>query len=124
MLIQESVGEMSAIRFGRKQSGSRKDNFEKLLIEAVDTVFASLGDSCKRALYFHLKNCYDISKQEIPQRIEDFDDALEETFGIGAKLIEIEIMRALFTKVQGFSYLTKQEDLSFTKYLETVCSLL
>jgi hypothetical protein len=124
LLIQESVGEMSEIRFGTKQSGSRKDNFEKLLIEAVDTVFSSMGDSCKQALYFHLKHCYNIIKQEIPQRIEDFADALEEIFGLGAKLIEIEIMRALFTKVQDFSYSPKQQDLSFTKYLETLCSFL
>jgi nucleoside-diphosphate-sugar epimerase len=124
MLIQESVGEMSEIRFGKKQSGSCKDNFEKLLIEAVDTVFSSLGDPCKQAFYFHLKHRYNIIRQEIPQRIEDFADALEEIFGPGAKLIEIEIMRALFTEVQDFSYSPKQEDLSFTKYLETLCSFL
>jgi nucleoside-diphosphate-sugar epimerase len=124
MLVQERVDEMSEIRFGIKQSGSCKDNFEKLLMEAVDTVFSSLGDSCKQALYFHLKHRYNIIEQEIPQRIEDFADTLEEIFGLGAKLIEIEIMRALFAEVQDFSYSPKQEDLSFTKYLETLCNFL
>jgi hypothetical protein len=118
------MSEISEVRFGKKQPESNKDNFEKLLIEAVDNVFSSLGDSCKQALYFHLKHGYDITKQEIPQRIEDFADALEEIFGLGAKLIEIEIMRALFTKVQDFSHSPKQEDLSFTKYVETLCSFL
>jgi|SRR4030042_4154171 len=121
MLIQESLGEMSEIRFGKKKSGSRKGNFRELLIEAVDNVFSSLGDSCKQAIYFHLKDRYNISKHEIPYRIEDFADALEKIFGAGAKLIEIEIMRALFTKVQVFSYSPKQEDLSFTNYVETWC---
>jgi hypothetical protein len=121
MLIQENVVEMSEIQFGKKKSGSRKGNFEKLLIEAVDNVFSSLGNSCRQALYFHLKDCYNISKHEIPYRIEDFADALEKIFGLGAKLIEIEIMRALFTKVQDFSYSPKQEDLSFTNYVETLC---
>ena len=60
MLVQESVGE---IRFGTSQSGSCKNNFEKLLIEAADTVFSSLGDQCKQALYFHLKHYYNIGKQ-------------------------------------------------------------
>jgi nucleoside-diphosphate-sugar epimerase len=121
MMIEESLGEMSEIRFGKKKSGSRKGNFEKLLIEAVDKVFSSLGDSCKQALYFHLKGCYNISKQEIPHRIGDFADALEEIFGPGAKLIEIGIMKALYTKVQDFKYSSKQEDLSFTNYVETLC---
>ena len=94
------------------------------MIEAVDTVFSSLGDQCKQALYFHLKHYYNISKQQIPQKIEDFADAIEEIFGLAAKLIEIEIMRALFTKLQDFSYSPKQEDLSFTKYLETLRSFL
>jgi len=121
MMIEESLGEMSEIRFGKKESGSRKGNFEKLLIEAVDKAFSSLGDSCKHALYFHLKGCYNIGKQEIPHRIGDFADALEEIFGPGAKLIEIEIMRALYIKVQDFKYTPKQEDLSFTNYMETLC---
>ena len=121
MMIEESLSEMSEIRFGKKESASRKGNFEKLLIEAVDNVFSSLGDSCKQAIYFHLKDRYNISKHEIPYRIEDFADALEKIFGVGAKLIEIEIMRALFTKVQDFSYSPKQEDLSFTNYVETWC---
>jgi nucleoside-diphosphate-sugar epimerase len=121
MMIEESLSEMSEIRFGKKESASRKGNFEKLLIEAVDNVFSSLGDSCKQAIYFHLKDCYNVSKHEIPYRIGDFADALEKIFGLGAKLIEIEIMRALFAKVQDFSYSPKQEDLSFTNYVETWC---
>jgi hypothetical protein len=122
MLIQNSVGKIIEVRFGKKQSGSRKDNFEKLLIEAVDSVFSSLGDSCKQALYFHLKHCHNISKHEIPHRINDFADALEEIFGPGAKLIEIEIMKVLFSKVQIFTGSPKQGDLSFTNYVKKLCS--
>ena len=121
MMIEESLSEVIEIRLGKKESASRKGNFEKLLIEAVDNAFSSLGDSCKQAIYFHLKDCYNVSKHEIPYRIEDFADALEKIFGPGAKLIEIEIMRALFTKVQDFSYSPKQEDLSFTNYVKTWC---
>lgn len=121
MLIQENVVEISEIRFGKKKSRLHKGNFEKLLIEAVDNVFSSLGDSCKQAIYFHLKDCYNVSKHEIPYRIEDFANALEKIFGLGAKLIEIEIMRALFAKVRDFSYSPKQEDLSFTNYVKTWC---
>ena len=121
MMIEESLGEMSEIRFGKKKSGSRKGNFEKLLIEAVDNVFSSLGDSCKQALYFHLKDCYNINKQEIPYRIRDFADAIGEIFGQGARLIEIGIMKALYARVQNFKCFPMEEDLSFANYVETLC---
>jgi nucleoside-diphosphate-sugar epimerase len=113
MMIQESLCEMSAAN--NKQ---RKGNFEKLVMDAVENVFSSLGESCKQAIYFHLENRYNIGKKEIPERIEDFADALEEIFGSGAKLIEIEIIKLLFSKVQTFKYSPKQEDLLFTNYLK------
>jgi nucleoside-diphosphate-sugar epimerase len=120
MMLKESLSEMSEIQFGKKKSGSRKDNFEKLLTEAVDNAFSSLGDSCKQAIYFHLKDCYNISKQEIPYRIRDFADAIEDIFGVGARLIEIEIMKALYGRVQNFEHFPEQEDLSFANYVETL----
>ena len=79
-------------------------------------------DSCKQALYFHLKDGYSISKQGIPYRIEEFAIAIERIFGPGAKLIEIEIMKALFAMVQDFKCAAKQEDLSFTDYVKTLSS--
>jgi nucleoside-diphosphate-sugar epimerase len=121
MMIEESLGEISEIRFGKKKSGWRKGNFEKLLIEAVDNVFSSLGDSCKQGLYFHLKGSYNISKQEIPYRIRDFADALEEIFGQGARLIEIGIMKAFYARAQNLKCFPMEEDLSFTNYVETFC---
>lgn len=121
-MIQEGLSEMIEVRFGKKKLEANNGNFGKLLIEAVDTVFSSLGDSCKQALYFHLKDGYSISKQEIPCRIEEFAIAIEKIFGPGAKLIEIEIMRALFAMVQDFKCAPKQEDLSFTDYVETLSS--
>jgi hypothetical protein len=69
-----------------------------------------------------LKDGHSISKQEIPYRIEEFAIAIEKIFGPEAKLIEIEIMRTLFSMVQNFKYTPKQEDLSFTDYVETSSS--
>ena len=123
-MFEESLSVMSEIQFNRKNSKSYTHAFEELVSEAVDECFSSLGDSCKQAIYFHLKGCYNISKKEIPSRIRDFADALEEIFGPGAKLIEIGIMRALYTKVQDFKYSSKQEELSFTNYVETLQNFL
>lgn len=106
--------------FPAGKTESCKGNFEKLLIEAVDDGFSSLGESCKQAIYFHLENTFKIKRQEIPSKIEDFAKAIEQIFGPGAKLIEIEIMKVLRQKVEHFKYFPKQEDIIFTEYIATL----
>jgi 2,4-dienoyl-CoA reductase-like NADH-dependent reductase (Old Yellow Enzyme family) len=107
----------------KAREAKRKSNFEESVIEAVDIVFSSFGESCKQALYFYLKNCHSIDRKEIPRKIEDFAEALEQIFGSGAKLIEIAIMKLLFSKVQTFKYSPRQEILVFTDYLEKLADL-
>jgi hypothetical protein len=95
-------------------------NFEKVLLEAIDESLSCLGKSGKQTIYFHLKTEYKLSKQDIPSRIEDFTEALEDIFGLGAKLLEINIMKSMFTKM---GYLQPrfhaEQSLEFTKYIES-----
>ena len=94
-------------------------SFEEVLLEAIDESFSWLGESEKQAIYFFLEKRYKISKQEIPYRIEEFTEAIEDIFGLGAKLLEIRIMKNLFSKMgYSFPYLHTQEGLEFTKYIE------
>ncbi len=94
-------------------------NFEKFLLEAIDESFSWLGESGKRTIYFHLEKEYKISKQDIPYRIEDFTEAIEGIFGLGAKLLEIKIMKSLFTKMGYLQpQLHTQESLEFINYIE------
>jgi hypothetical protein len=94
-------------------------SFEEVLLEAIDESFSWLGESEKQAIYFFLEKRYNISKQEIPYRIEEFTEVIEEIFGLGAKLLEIRIMKNLFSKMgYSFPYLHTQEGLEFTKYIE------
>ena len=51
--------------------------FEKLLVEAIDESFYSLGESPKQAILFHLENTFKIDKQKIPDKIDSFDNALK-----------------------------------------------
>jgi len=115
MSLKESL---SGIRL--KKLESCKDSFEELLIAAVDEVFLSLGDSCRQAIYFRLMDSYDIDKQEIPYRIGDFVNAVEQIFGPGAKVIEIRIMQALYGMVQGFRCFPERDELSLKDYIESL----
>jgi hypothetical protein len=94
-----------------------KRDFEKLLLEAVDEGLASLGESSKQAIYFHLEKSFIINKQEIPQKIEAFADAIEKIFGAGADSLEILIMKRLFEKVGGNFELHDSTDFAFTEYV-------
>jgi len=101
------------------ESPQPNPRFRKLLLEAVDEALSSLGDSVKQAIYFHLEETFKIKKQEIPDRIEEFTNAIEEIFGLGAKLLEIRIMTSFYEKDgHMFKYFPENDELSFTEYLE------
>jgi len=95
----------------------KRKAFEKLLIEAVDEALASLGESAKQSIYFHLENKFKIAKNEIPYRLEDFTDGLEKIFGLGAHFIEILIMKSLFEKTGQPLKWNQSKELVFTEYV-------
>jgi len=104
-----------------EESPLSKRSFEKLLLEAVDEGLSSLGDSAEHAIYFHLENTFKVSRRDIPYKIEEFADAIEKIFGLGAKFLEILIMKRLYEKVGGvIEYPEEQKDLVFTEYVVAV----
>ena len=93
--------------------------FNKLVLEAVDEALSSLGESAKQAIYSYMMKTCKIKRSEIPSKIEDVTHALEQIFGDGARLIEIQIMKALYQKVgDAFVYSPKKDELTFVKYVE------
>lgn len=99
---------------------SRPNNdFDKLLLETVDETLSSMGNSVKQAIYFHLEKRFGIRRQDIPNKIEEFADAIESIFGMGAKLLEIRMMERLYEKIgRDFKYTPKEGDILFASYLE------
>ena len=90
------------------------------ILSAVDDSLASFGESVKQVVYFQLQNKYQMEKQEIPSRIDEFALAIEEIFGIGARLIEMKIMEILCSMAEGFLYVPKDENLTFKEYVQTI----
>ena len=83
-----------AVQLGDKQSNFQH-NIETVIIEAVDSSFSLFGETFKKVVYAELETTFKIQKQEIPYRINDFANAIEEICGAGAKLIEMRIIQAL-----------------------------
>jgi len=69
--------------------------FDEALLSAVDFAFRSLGESCQRTLYFHLKTTFHVEKADIPNKVEEFDAAMRLIFGDGAVFLERLILEKL-----------------------------
>ena len=100
----------------------REEKFSAILLEAIDEAFSTLGNRAKSSIYLHLESKFAISKRDIPERIGDFSEALEQIFGLAAPKLEILIMKCLNEKVKctynwvGPKWLVP--DLTFTKYVK------
>ena len=94
-----------------------RTDFEKLVLEAIDEGLSSLGESSKQAIYFHLEKTFDIRREEIPDRMSAFSQAIENIFGAGAGCLEILIMQRLYEKVGGVLRWDKSKGFSFVEYV-------
>jgi hypothetical protein len=103
-----------------KQRKERK--FNKILQDSIDQSLSALGENTKNTVYLYLETKFAIPKKDIPDRIADFSDALEQIFGAGSSNLEILIMVCLNKKVKceyewvGPKWLVP--DLTFKKYVK------
>lgn len=97
-----------------------EEEFDRLLLEAVEEAFIAMGESSKQAIYFHLEKGFTIKKHEIPNKLEAFANAIEKIFGLGANFLEILIMKGLYEKVRRTVQLQGTEDFQFITYVVAV----
>ena len=93
--------------------------FEQLLNETINNVFSSLGPVCKQNIYDHLETKYKLKKNDIADHMREFSEALEQTFGNGAVLLEIHIMKRLYRKVPEFKH-RSEGTLTFPDYVHAL----
>jgi hypothetical protein len=72
-----------------------RERFNKILLEAVDFTFDSLGESCNQALYFHLETSFHVRREEIPNKTRFFDRALKLIFKSGSVFLEKLILKKM-----------------------------
>ena len=76
-------------------------NLNRFCLETIDEALSTLGENAKKTIYFYLQQKFLIAKQDIPYKIEDFSDALQQIFGLGARRLEILIMAKLHQKIKA-----------------------
>jgi hypothetical protein len=77
----------------------KKLEFDKTLLEAVDHALLSLGESPRKAIYYHLDKSFKLHKEEIPADTCEFSQALNAIFGPGAEVIKRIIVKNLYGKL-------------------------
>lgn len=89
------------------------------MLEAVDEGLQQiLGDSGRKATYFHLQLMYSLTREDIPNNPAVFASGLEKIFGVGAKVIEESIIKSLCCKL-GIKY-EKKKGTRFGDYLQDI----
>jgi hypothetical protein len=74
-------------------------DFDKTFLEALDHALLSLGESPRKAIYYHLDKSFKLNKKEIPVDACEFSQALNAIFGPGAEVIEKIIVKSLYDKL-------------------------
>jgi hypothetical protein len=96
--------------------GGRND-YETLVLEAIDQTFCGLGEKVRDSIYAALKRKYALNKEEIACKPATFTAAIENLFGPGADVLEIKMMQAITRKVNGFTFSPIDSSLNFVEYL-------
>jgi hypothetical protein len=78
---------------------SPTESFQQIILEAIDEALSSLGENVKTSVYFNLEKSFNVKQQDIPQKIEDFSEALELIFGLGARHLEILFIKNIHEKI-------------------------
>jgi len=93
MCVRESLDSPSRLFRDEKM------DFDKTLLEAVDHALLTLGESPRKAIYYHLNKRFRLQREEIPEDTDKFSQALNTILGSGAEVIEKLIVKNLYRKL-------------------------
>jgi hypothetical protein len=77
-----------------------QDDFNKVLLAAIEEGLSSLGNSPREAIFNHLEASFQLTKEEIPLNLTNFKQALERIFGDGPPYLEKIISMHLCEKLR------------------------
>ena len=101
----------------RKKQKTPEEKFSFGIADMVDESFSSFRNLDKEAVYLRLEKAFKIKKEEIPFRIDGFADAIEQMFGVAAKLVEIRMIEVLHKRFPQFVFFPKEGDVDFKEYV-------
>lgn len=94
------------------------DDFEAILLDAIDDGLMNLGESTKSLLYTYLAAALSLKKDQIPKRLQDFTAAIGDIFKLGRKVIDGLVLKTLCEKI-NVDY-TVVKDMEFQTAIEEI----
>lgn len=96
--------------------GEEEKNFNKIIINVIDEELKKIfGETATFVIYGYFEDKLSLKRQEIPEKIESFDQGLEKFFGSGAYVLEKTILTNLYSSF-GFPYKEKKS-YTFVDYI-------
>jgi len=80
-------------------SGSRSTALDDALREATDYGLLALGEIVRDTIYQRIESTRQVKREQIPEKIESFHEALQGMLGAGAKVIEKQIAKNLHSRL-------------------------
>jgi hypothetical protein len=122
--MTKAANQTCILQLSGKNQKPSETKFEATMMEAIDESLGSFGSLDKLEVYRHLENSFKIRKQEIPCKTEEFADAIGQMFGIGAKLVEIRIIKAVHKRVPEFMFTPRRGAVIFKEYIASLRAFL
>ena len=113
-----------AMKASKKKQHISKCELETDMFEMINDGLSSFNNLDTEAIYLNLEKNFKIQKEEIPNKIEEFADAIEHILGTGAKIVEIAIIERIHQRIPKFVFIPKVPDLNFKEYLLSLNSYL
>ncbi len=97
--------------------GNRENrSFDSLILVAVEAGMSDvLGESVKEVIFYHLDKKYSLRRNNIPNKLEAFTDALKNLFGPGAEAIENLVVKQLYKELN-----IRSEEISEPKFIRRI----
>jgi hypothetical protein len=61
---------------------------DEIILQAIDQGLSALGEGPRQAVWFFIEQDSNISRQKVPQNVEEFEQALQNVFGLGYKFLD------------------------------------
>ena len=95
---------------------AQNQSFSILLLDSIDEGLSVLGNEPREAAYQFLRTICSLSREDIPNHVQDFAAGLKKALGGASKVIERLILRKLFEKTG--SNFREVPDMDFNDYVQ------
>jgi len=90
--------------------------FSDVLLQAVDQALLVPGEIVRAAIYERIERSYQLKREEIPEKLPAFQNALQELLGAAAKVMEKLIAKNLYSRL-GIEF-AEHADWTLVEYVD------